>query len=165
MEFIDTSSNPKPKPSLKPQGMRAPGEEKRQTAEDAKAEAFMSAKTDNPLISREQMAEQLRKSKRQELISKRRYPALEEVSKEMEDPRPKNLRDATAGVSGTQRGTWRRPATTDADCRVVPEQPRMSIWATMPRIAVRDPAPQGHPTMTLRVAGERNLQKSSQTND
>ena len=56
MEFIDTSSNPQPKPSLKPQGMRAPGEEKRQTAEDAKVEAFMSAKTDDPLIRREQMA-------------------------------------------------------------------------------------------------------------
>ena len=37
MEFIDTSSNTQPKPSLKPQGTRAPGEEKRQTAEDAKA--------------------------------------------------------------------------------------------------------------------------------
>ena len=45
----------------------------------------MSAKTDDPLIRREQMAEQLRKSKRQELISKRRYPTLEEVSKEMEE--------------------------------------------------------------------------------
>ena len=33
------------------------------------------------------MAEQLRKSKRQELISKRRYPSLEEVSKEMEESR------------------------------------------------------------------------------
>ena len=75
MEFIDTSSNPQPKPYLKPQGMRAPGEEKRQTAEDAKAEAFMSVKTDDPLIRRH-MAEQLRKSKRQELISKRRYPTL-----------------------------------------------------------------------------------------
>ena len=79
MEFIDTSSNPQPKHSLKPQGVRAPGQEKRQTAEDAKAEAFMSAKTDDPLIRREQMAEQLRKSKRQDLISKRRYPTLEEV--------------------------------------------------------------------------------------
>ena len=87
MEFIDTSSNPQPKPSLKPQGMRAPGEEKRQTAENAKAEAFMSAKTDDPLIRREKMAEQLRKSKRQELISKRRYPSLEELSKEMEESR------------------------------------------------------------------------------
>ena len=87
MELIDTSSNPQPKPSLKPQGTRAPGEEKRQTAEDAKAEAFMSVKTDDPLIRREQMAEQLRKSKRQELISKRRYPTLEEVSKEMEESR------------------------------------------------------------------------------
>ena len=81
MEFIDTSSNPQPKSSLKPKGARDFGEEKRQTAEDANAEAFMSAKTDDPLIRREQMAEQLRKSKRQELISKRRYPTLEELSK------------------------------------------------------------------------------------
>ena len=47
----------------------------------------MSAKTDDPLIRREQMAEQLRKSKRQELISKRRYLTLEEISKEMEESR------------------------------------------------------------------------------
>ena len=47
----------------------------------------MSAKTDDPLIRREQMAEQLRKSKRQELISKRSYPSLEEISKEMEESR------------------------------------------------------------------------------
>ena len=47
----------------------------------------MSAKTDDPLIRREQMVEQLRKSKRQELISKTRYPSLEEVSKEMEESR------------------------------------------------------------------------------
>ena len=87
MEFIDTSSNPKPKPSLKPQGVRAPGQDKRQTAEDAKAEAFMSVKTDDPLGRKEHMAEQLRKSKRQELITKRRYPSLEEVSKKMEESR------------------------------------------------------------------------------
>ena len=87
MEFIDTSSKPQHMPSMKPQGARPPEEKKRQTAEDAKAEAFMSAKTDDPLIRSEQMAEQLRKSKRQELISKRRYPTLEEVSKEMEESR------------------------------------------------------------------------------
>ena len=46
--------------------MRAPGEEKRQTAEDAKAETFMSAKKDDPMMRREQMAEQLRKIIRQE---------------------------------------------------------------------------------------------------
>ena len=65
MEFIDTSSNPQPKPSLKAQGMRAPREEKRQTAEDAKAEALMAEKLDDPMMRRDQMAEQLRKSKRQ----------------------------------------------------------------------------------------------------
>ena len=36
---------------------------------------------------RTQMAEQLSKSKRQKLISKRSYPSLEEVSKEMEESR------------------------------------------------------------------------------
>ena len=40
--------------------------------EETKAEAFMVSKTDDPLIKREQMAKQLRKSKRQELISKNR---------------------------------------------------------------------------------------------
>ena len=67
--------------------MRALGEKKRQIAEDAKAETFMSAKTDDPLIKREQMAEQLRKSKWQELRTKRRFPSLEEVSKEIEESR------------------------------------------------------------------------------
>ena len=40
-----------------------------QVIEETKAEAFMTAKTDNPLMRREQMTEQLRKSKRKELIS------------------------------------------------------------------------------------------------
>ena len=47
----------------------------------------MSAKTDDPWIRREQMAELLRKIKRQELISRKRYPTLEEVCKEMEESR------------------------------------------------------------------------------
>ena len=40
-----------------------------QIIEETKAEAFMTAKTDDPLARREQMAEQLRNSKRQELVS------------------------------------------------------------------------------------------------
>ena len=43
-----------------------------QIIEESKAEAFMTAKVDNPEQKREQMAVDLRKSKRQDLISKRR---------------------------------------------------------------------------------------------
>ena len=50
------------------------------------AEVFMTAKVvDDPMMKREQMAEQLRKSKRQELISKKRYPALSEIVEELEE--------------------------------------------------------------------------------
>ena len=45
----------------------------------------MTAKVDDPEAKRIQMAEQLRKSKRQELISKKRYPQLSEVVKELEE--------------------------------------------------------------------------------
>ena len=50
-----------------------------QVIEETKAEAFMTAKMDDPLVRREQMTEQLRKSKRKELISKRRQPLLAEM--------------------------------------------------------------------------------------
>ena len=43
-----------------------------QVIEESKSEAFMTAKVDNPEQKREQMAVDLRKSKRQDLISKRR---------------------------------------------------------------------------------------------
>ena len=43
-----------------------------QIVEESKAEALMTAKVDDPDEKRVQMAEQLRKSKRQELISKKR---------------------------------------------------------------------------------------------
>ena len=46
-----------------------------QVVEKIKAEAFMAAKMDDPALRREQMALELRKSKRKELLSKRRYPA------------------------------------------------------------------------------------------
>ena len=46
-----------------------------QVVEKTKAGAFMAAKVDDPVLRREQMALDLRKSKRQELLSKRRYPA------------------------------------------------------------------------------------------
>ena len=44
----------------------------------------MTAKVEDPMLKREQMAEQLRKSKRQELISKKRNPPLSEIMKELE---------------------------------------------------------------------------------
>ena len=43
-----------------------------QVIEVSKSEAFMTAKVDDPALRREQMAVDLRKSKRQELISKKR---------------------------------------------------------------------------------------------
>ena len=43
-----------------------------QITEETKAEAFMAAKVDNPEARRIQMTEQLRKSKRREIISKKR---------------------------------------------------------------------------------------------
>ena len=50
-----------------------------QAIEETKAEAFMTVKTEDPLLRREQMTEQMRKSKRKELISKRRQPLLAEM--------------------------------------------------------------------------------------
>ena len=46
-----------------------------QVVEETKAKAFMGAKVDDPVLRKEQMALDLRKSKRPELLSKRRYPA------------------------------------------------------------------------------------------
>ena len=45
-----------------------------QIIEESKSEVFMTAKVDDPAQRREQMAIDLRKSKKQELLSKRRYP-------------------------------------------------------------------------------------------
>ena len=47
-----------------------------QVIEETKAEAFLTPKVDDPALRREQMAIDLRKSKWQQLLSKRRYPAL-----------------------------------------------------------------------------------------
>ena len=58
-----------------------------QVIEETKAETFMVAKTDDSLARRGQMAEKLRKSKRQELISKRRQPLLSEMVEEFEESR------------------------------------------------------------------------------
>ena len=44
--------------------------------EETKAEVFMTTKVDDPALKREQMAIDLRKSKKRELLSKRRYPGL-----------------------------------------------------------------------------------------
>ena len=43
-----------------------------QVIEDSKSEAFMTAKVDDPEAKRIQMAEQIRKSKKKDIISKRR---------------------------------------------------------------------------------------------
>ena len=54
-----------------------------QVIEESKSEVFMTAKVDDHALRREQMAVDLRKSKRQELISKKRYPQLSEVVEEL----------------------------------------------------------------------------------
>ena len=56
-----------------------------QVIEESKSEAFMTAKVDDPALRREQMAVDLRKSKRQELISKKRYPPLSKIIEELEE--------------------------------------------------------------------------------
>ena len=43
-----------------------------QVIEESKSEAFMTAKVDNPEQKREQMAVDLRKSKRRDILSKKR---------------------------------------------------------------------------------------------
>ena len=72
VEFIDTSSNTQPSPVQQPAEVRATGLRKIQTAEESKTEAFMTAKVDNPEARRIQMVEQMRKSKRREILSKKR---------------------------------------------------------------------------------------------
>ena len=56
-----------------------------QVIEESQTGAFMAAKVEDPMMRREQMAEQLRKSKRQELISKKRYQPLSEIKEELEE--------------------------------------------------------------------------------
>ena len=72
MEYINTSSNPQPLPAQLPAPIRATGLRKIQTAEESKTEVFMTAKVDNPEARKIQMVEQMRNSKRKEIISKKR---------------------------------------------------------------------------------------------
>ena len=72
VEYIDTSSNPQPSSAQQPAEMRPTGLRKILTSEESKTEAFMTAKVDNPEARRIQMVEQMRKSKRKEIISKKR---------------------------------------------------------------------------------------------
>jgi hypothetical protein len=53
---------------------QATGHLRVQIIEESKSEVFMTAKADDPTQRREQMAINLRKSKKQELLSKKRYP-------------------------------------------------------------------------------------------
>ena len=56
-----------------------------QVIEESKSEAFMTSKVDNPAQKREQMAVDLRKSKRKDLISKKRQDmALNQILQENE---------------------------------------------------------------------------------
>ena len=72
VEYIDTSSNPQPQPAQQPAEVRPTGLRKILTAEESKTEAFMTAKVDNPEARRIQMAEQMRRTKRREVLSKKR---------------------------------------------------------------------------------------------
>ena len=72
VEYIDTSINPQPSSVQQPAEVRATGLRKVKIAEESKTEAFLTAKVDNPEARRVQMTEQLRKSKRREIISKKR---------------------------------------------------------------------------------------------
>jgi len=72
VEFIDTSSNPQPSLAQQPTEARPTGLRKILTAEDSKTEAFMTAKAVDPETRRIQMAEQMRKDKRKEILSKKR---------------------------------------------------------------------------------------------
>ena len=72
VDFIDTSSNPQPSSAQQPAEVRPTGLRKILTAEESKTEAFMTAKVDNPEARRIQMAEQMRRSKRREVLSKKR---------------------------------------------------------------------------------------------
>ena len=72
MEFIDTSSNPQPSSAQQPAEVRTTGILRVQFIDELKADAFLTAKVDNPEAKRIQMAEQMRKSKRREILSKRR---------------------------------------------------------------------------------------------
>jgi hypothetical protein len=64
VEYIDTSSNPQPQPAQQPAQTRATGILRVQIVEETKAEAFLTAKVDNPEAKRVQMAEQMRSKKR-----------------------------------------------------------------------------------------------------
>ena len=59
---------------------QATGHLRVQTIEESKSEVFMTAKVDDPSQRREQMAIDLRKSKKQELLSKKRYPTAKDQS-------------------------------------------------------------------------------------
>ena len=64
VEYIETRSNPSPLPAQQPAQTRAIGNLRVQIVEETKAEAFLTAKVDNPDARRVQMAEQMRSKKR-----------------------------------------------------------------------------------------------------
>ena len=76
VEFIDTSSNPQPSSVQQPAVMRTTGTLRVQIIEESKTGAFLTAKVDNPEAKRIQMVEQMRRSKRREILSKKRQAHL-----------------------------------------------------------------------------------------
>ena len=72
MEYIDTTSNPQQSSMQQPAEMRTTGTLRAQIIEESKMEAFLTAKVDNPEARMIQMVEQMRMSKRKEIVSKKR---------------------------------------------------------------------------------------------
>ena len=80
LEYIDTSSNPQPSSAQQPAEVRTTGTLRVQIIEESKTGAFLTAKVDNPEARRIQMVEQMRKSKRREILSKKRNQAHQDLS-------------------------------------------------------------------------------------
>ena len=72
VEYINTSSNPQPRPEQQPAEMRTTGILRVQVVEESKTEAFLTAKTDNPMQKREQFVlDQLKANRREKISTKR----------------------------------------------------------------------------------------------
>ena len=69
---VEPSEAQIPQPQPAQEERRYTGHLRVQVVEESKTEAFMTAKVDNPEARRVQMTEQLRKSKRREIIYKKR---------------------------------------------------------------------------------------------
>lgn len=94
-----------------------------QVTEETKAGAFMTVRTDDPLLRRELATEQMRKSKRKELISKRRQPLLAEMVQELEESEKRRMLHELRiyGLPGDEQ------AAEDRGLENEPSQPMQSV--------------------------------------